>query len=267
VTYGQQIEPCFKPAPKPAEHITLSTEIAGHAHDYMQVVIGLKGSVDFDVSGVGNRIEPGQGCIVSPDSTHVFGGIDKPSDILVLNVTRDAQSSYPAINQVYQISESDCYFGMSSKTIQLIQMLAAEVHSSPDDLLLAQACSHTIIALLLKHICPFQTYSKIGRLDLDVVDRYIEKHIQNRISVNQLAGSVFLSESQFFNQFKKQTGVTPHQYLLVKRVEYAKRLIETSSFNLNYVSDITGFSGQSAFTHAFTKCEGISPSQYKKRYS
>ncbi len=266
MSYGQQTLPLINHGPKPAEHITLSTDIAGHAHDYMQIVIGLKGSVEFDVSGYGNRIAPGQGCVVSPSSTHVFGGIDKPSDIFVVNLELEHPVTSSAIDQVYRLTESDCYFGLTSQTVKLISLLAEEVQLDPDDSLLSQACSNTVIALLTRHTRPFQTHANFGRLNMDVIDNYIDRHIQRRISVCELAGSVFLSESHFFNQFKKQTGMTPHQYLLIKRINHAKYLIETSDYSLNYVSDITGFSGQSAFTRSFTKYEGISPSQYKKRW-
>lgn len=253
--------------PKSAEHITLSTEIAGHAHDYMQVVIGLKGHVEFDVNGYRNRITPGQGCIVSPTSVHIFGGVDKPSDIFVLNVDLEHLHSVSVKDKVYRLSESDCYFGLSSQTVHLINLLASEVRTSPDDSLLCQSCSHTVLALLTKHSQPFQSYTHAGRLNIDVIDGYIARHLHRRVSVSQLAGSVFLSESQFFNQFKKQTGMTPHQYVLIKRINQAKHLLESSNYSLNHISDITGFSGQSAFTHAFSRYEGISPSQYKKRWN
>jgi len=264
--YGQTIPAYNSAEPKPAEHITLSTEISGHAHQYLQVVIGLQGRVEFDVNGIGNRMIPGQGCIVTPESEHAFGGIDKPSDILVLNLTSETQNQYQALQQMYELATSDCYFGLDSNTVQLIKLLAKEIQSSPDDGLLCQACNHTIVALMKKHACPFYNNARSSRLDMDALDRYIAQHLQSKISVMQLAGSVFLSESQFYHQFKKQTGYTPHQYVLIQRVEYAKRLMGSSNASLNHISDMAGFSGQSTFTHAFTKYEGIAPSRYKKQY-
>lgn len=248
--------------PKPAEHITLSTELSGHAHDYLQVVFGLEGKTEFDVNGRYNHIMSGQGCIVTPDLEHAFGSVGEPSNILVLNLPSGTSAS-PA----HQLAEKSDYFGLNTQTIQLIKMLAKEVLSSPEDILLCQACSDTIMALLYKHGCDFQTKSTFGRLNLEAIERYIEKHIQNKISVAQLAGSVFLSESQFYHQFKKQAGITPHQYVLIKRVEYAKQLIANDHVALNHISDLAGFSCQSAFTHAFKKYEGIAPSTYKRRHS
>ncbi|WP_159308320.1 AraC family transcriptional regulator, partial [Klebsiella pneumoniae] len=98
--------------------------------------------------------------------------------------------------------------------------------ASPDDLLLGRACNDTVVALLQRHISALASVHKESRFDMEVVDRYIEQHLAHRISVAQLAGSVFLSESQFHVLFKEQMGLTPHQYVLNKRVDMAKKLIE-----------------------------------------
>ncbi|MHA2937840.1 AraC family transcriptional regulator [Vibrio sp. RC27] len=264
MSYNQYSKPLLYPAPSPIENITLSTETSGHAHDYLQVVIGLQGKADFDISGSGNKIIPGQGCIITPDSRHAFSSIDEPSEILVLNLASNLEGNESAMSQMQELALSDCYFGLSATTTQLIRMLATEVRSCPDDASLCQACNYTVVALLKKHARAFHTHSQ--RLNMDIIDCFIHSNIQNKISVSQMAGSVFLSESQFHNLFKKQTGVTPHQYVLTKRVEYAKQLIENKNVKLSQISDMAGFSGQSAFTHAFSKYEGISPSHYKTRY-
>ena len=62
-------------------------------------------------------------------------------------------------------------------------------------------------------------------------------------------------------------GITPHQYVLGKRIDLAKQLIEKGQLTLGQVAELTGFSGQSAFTHTFSRLQGISPSQYKKQIS
>ncbi len=86
---------------------------------------------------------------------------------------------------------------------------------------------------------------------MELVDRYIEQHLAHRISSAQLAGSVFLSESQFRVLFKEQMGLTPHQYELNKRVDMAKKLIEQGRLNLGQIAELTSFSNQSTFTHTF----------------
>ncbi|MCZ4292813.1 AraC family transcriptional regulator [Vibrio sinaloensis] len=253
-------------SPKPAQLVTLPSYMECHAHDYTQVVIGLRGQAEFEVGGYGNMVGPGQGCVVTSGSGHAFGGVVGQSDILVLNMPVPSQSDALMMQRLNELNQKETYFQLNTQIQKLIQMLVAEMHSSPDDLLLSRACSDTVVALLQRHMSAFEASRKESRFDLEAIDRYIEQHMNQRISVMQLAGSVFLGESQFHSLFKEQMGITPHQYVLGKRIDMAKQLIEQGNLTLGQVAEFTGFSGQSTFTHTFSRLQGISPSQYKKRF-
>lgn len=253
-------------SPKPAQLVTLPSYMECHTHDYTQVVIGLRGQAEFEVGGYGNMVGPGQGCVVTSGSGHAFGGVVGQSDILVLNMPVASQSDALMMQRLNELNQKETYFQLNNQIQKLIQMLVAEMHSSPDDLLLSRACSDTVVALLQRHMSAFEASRKESRFDIEAIDRYIEQHMNQRISVMQLAGSVFLGESQFHSLFKEQMGITPHQYVLGKRVDMAKQLIEQGNLTLGQVAEFTGFSGQSTFTHTFSRLQGISPSQYKKRF-
>ncbi len=251
--------------PKPAELITLPMSMACHEHGYSQVVIGLKGRVEFDIHGFGNRIGPGFGCVVSAYTNHAFGGAFGQSDILVLNLPKPNADDPVALQKLNQLDQQDIYFKLSNQLQQIIGLLAREIQLDPSDLLLQRACQDTLISLLKKHISAFQFSRRDARLDLDAIDKYIEENLTRRISVMQLAGSVFLGESQFFSLFKEKMGITPHQYVLRKRVDIARKMIESGRYNMSQISDLTGFSSQSSFAHTFSRIQGISPSNYRRQ--
>lgn len=103
-------------------------------------------------------------------------------------------------------------------------MLVQEMQASPDDLLLGRACNDTVVALLQRHISALASVHKESRFDMEVVDRYIEQHLAHRISVAQLAGSVFLSESQFHVLFKEQMGLTPTSICVEQTRRYGEEV-------------------------------------------
>lgn len=251
-------------SPKPAELVTLPSHMHCHDHCYTQIVIGLKGQAEFEVSGMGNIVGPGQGCVVTSGSDHAFGGIVGQSDILVLNMPQASADDPLMLQKINDLSRADVYFQLDGQIQKLVQMLVQEMQNSPEDMLLSRACGDTVLALLQRHISAFETHRKESRFDLDAIDRYIEQHISRRISVAQLAGSVFLGESQFHMLFKEQMGITPHQYVLGKRVDMAKHLIEQGRLTFGQVAELSGFSNQSTFAHTFSRLQGVSPSQYKK---
>ncbi len=251
-------------SPRPAQLITLPAYMECHDHSYTQIVIGLKGQAEFEVCGSGNIVGPGQGCVVTSGSDHAVGGIVGQSDILVLNLPTPSNDDPLALQKINDLSRQDIYFQLDGQIQRLIQMLVLEMQQNPDDLLLSRACGDTVSAVLQRHISSFSTHRKDSRFDLEAVDRYIEQNLSRRISVAQLAGSVFLGESQFHMLFKEQIGVTPHQYVLGKRIDMAKTLIEQGRLNLGQIAELTGFSNQSTFTHTFSRLQGVSPSQFKK---
>ncbi|ASU24456.1 AraC family transcriptional regulator [Vibrio qinghaiensis] len=251
-------------SPRPAELVTLPSYMECHDHSYTQVVIGLKGKAEFEVQGLGNLVGPGQGCVVTSGTDHAFGGVVGQSDILVLNLPISSGDDPLLLQKMNELSNADIYFQLDGQIQKLIQLLVKEMQSSPDDLLLSRACNDTVMALLQRHISAFETHRKESRFDLESIDRYIEQHLGRKISVAQLAGSVYLGESQFHLLFKEQIGITPHQYLLGKRIDMAKDLIEQGCLSFGQIAELTGFSGQSTFTHSFTRLQGISPSQYRK---
>nr|WP_245823793.1 AraC family transcriptional regulator [Photobacterium proteolyticum] len=237
-----------------------------HNHGYNQVVIGLSGQTEFDIEGYGNLVCSGQGCLVTADSEHAFSGIGK-NEILVLNVPVDQLLPSYTQERMDRLFDQSSYFHLDSQAQNLIQALTAEMTAHPDDLLLSKACTDTLLCVLQRHFKPLNDDRQSYRLNMDIIDQYILQHLTRKISVTQLAGLVFLGESQFHYLFKEQTGVTPHQYVLKKRLEMAKQLIEESHLSLAQVAQSSGFASQSSFTQAFSRLYGMPPARYRKIHS
>jgi AraC family transcriptional regulator len=73
-----------------------------------------------------------------------------------------------------------------------------------------------------------------------------------------------LSVYHFARQFKATTGLPPHQYVIARRVEQAKHLLQTRTDpSLAEVAACAGFSDQSQFTHHFKRLVGITPGQFR----
>lgn len=250
---------------KPAELVSLPAEMARHEHEHTQIVIGLNGQMEFEVSGIGNIVHPGQGCVVTCGAGHAFGGISQQSDILVLNMPMPQDNEPLLMTQLNELANHDTYFQLDSQIQKLIQILTHEMQANPESWQLKRACNDTLLAVLQRHVCAFQLQWRESRFDIDVIDRYIEKHIAYPITVAQLAGAVFLGESQFYERFKQATKITPHQYLVKKRLDKAKKMLEEGRFTISQISDATGFSSASVFSHIFSRQVGCSPSQYRKR--
>ena len=82
--------------------------------------------------------------------------------------------------------------------------------------------------------------------------------------MGQLAAAAHLSAYHFARQFKAATGLPPHQYVIARRVERAKQLLQTESdFTLAEVAASAGFSDQSQFSRHFKRIVGVTPGQFQ----
>jgi AraC-like DNA-binding protein len=95
------------------------------------------------------------------------------------------------------------------------------------------------------------------------IREYIDGNIDQRISVELLAGLANLSICYFVRAFKQSMGVTPHDYLIRQRVERTKQLLSDSDMPLSEIALVAGFADQSHFSRRFRQHVGMSPRDYR----
>jgi AraC family transcriptional regulator len=79
-----------------------------------------------------------------------------------------------------------------------------------------------------------------------------------------MAAVARLSPYHFARQFKAATGVPPHQYVITRRVERAKELLQAGAdLSLAEVASRAGFSDQSVFCRHFKRAVGVTPGQFR----
>ena len=96
---------------------------------------------------------------------------------------------------------------------------------------------------------------------------FIEANYQDKITVDQLATMFALSRRNFERRFKKATANTILEYIHRVKIEAAKQSLESSRENVNEVMHNVGYSDPKAFRVTFKKITGLSPIDYRKKYS
>ncbi|WP_317898108.1 GlxA family transcriptional regulator [Aurantibacillus circumpalustris] len=96
---------------------------------------------------------------------------------------------------------------------------------------------------------------------------YIEKNLVEKISFEELAAKLATSRRNFDRRFIKATGNTPLEYMQRAKVELAKRTLEKGRKNVSEVMHEVGYTDDKSFREVFKKIVGLSPVDYRARYS
>jgi transcriptional regulator GlxA family with amidase domain len=102
---------------------------------------------------------------------------------------------------------------------------------------------------------------------INEAQKYIEENIDEKISFEKLAAQLAISRRNFDRRFIKATGNTPVEYLQRVKVEAAKKELEKGRKSIFEIMNDVGYADDKAFREVFKKVTGLSPLDYKSKYS
>ncbi|MCC8943582.1 helix-turn-helix transcriptional regulator [Bradyrhizobium sp. Arg62] len=95
------------------------------------------------------------------------------------------------------------------------------------------------------------------------IREHIDANIDQRISVEALARLANLSVCYFVRAFKQSAGLTPHDYLIRRRVERTMEMLSRTNLSLSEIALAAGFADQSHCARRFRQHVGMSPRDYR----
>lgn len=141
----------------------------------------------------------------------------------------------------------------------------------PGERLLASSLAHEIVDhALLSQVGLRQGLRLKGglapSLRRQLVD-YIEAHLDQPITLGELALRCNLSEYHFARMFRASFGLPPHQYLLARRLHRACQLLRLGVMPLGEIALLCGFASASHFSNRFRQAVGATPGEYRLAFN
>jgi AraC family transcriptional regulator len=96
-----------------------------------------------------------------------------------------------------------------------------------------------------------------------VID-YINDHLQDELSIVDLARAAKLSPQHFVTAFKASTGISPHQYVINRRIDRARDMLRREDKTISEIAYAVGFSSQSHLTASFRRTTGLTPRKFRQ---
>lgn len=95
---------------------------------------------------------------------------------------------------------------------------------------------------------------------------WMERHLDEEVTVEQLAARAHMSPRTFARRFRQETGTTPYRWILRQRVLLAQRLLEATDETMGAIASHTGFGTAAALRHQFVRSLGTTPRSYRRTF-
>lgn len=110
----------------------------------------------------------------------------------------------------------------------------------------------------------FEDSNDVNEIRIRKAEKYVVNNISRSISRAEVADMLHLNEEYFSRLFKRYTGDTFQDYVGRKRIEQAKKLLESSQLSVSIIASKVGYDNFSHFSKVFKKAIGCTPQEYRK---
>jgi AraC-like DNA-binding protein len=91
-----------------------------------------------------------------------------------------------------------------------------------------------------------------------------DRRYSQQVGVEDMARAASLSRAHFIDRFRNAFGITPHAYLMTRRMERAAALLRNTDYSVAWICASVGLTSVGSFTTSFKRTFGKTPSAYRK---
>ena len=151
---------------------------------------------------------------------------------------------------------------------QLTTTIAQEIAGGAFDHILADALNMALAVRIVRCIAGAEVLAPepangLSSDRLRRVQDYVEAHLADPLNLERMADIACLSPYHFCRSFKQATGMTPHRYVVQRRIERAKTLMRRTDRPLGSIAQDAGFTDQSHLTAVFRREIGLTPGRFR----
>jgi AraC-like DNA-binding protein len=256
-----------------------------HTHEFTEIVVVLDGGGYHRTERSEYPIEPGDAFLIQAGQMH---GYRIPERLYVANVLFDEAALQIPINDLRTMPGYHALFTLEplyrkehnfetrlrleprqlAHVSALIDDFEAEVEAqSPGYVLMTVAQFARIVVYLSRCYAEADAPAVRPLLAVGEVIGHLESNLAESITLGELAKLAHMSESSLLRAFKRATGRSPIDYHLRLRIGRACELLRLDDRSITEIAFDVGFADSNYFTRQFRKTLGLTPRDYRKRFS
>ena len=239
-----------------------------HFHNCHQIILILKGQVDFSIRSTRLTAKAGDLAVFSRYEDHCVPACSEDYERFVLELDPEA---IPHQNPVYALLTDrplgfrNVISAQSEEMTAIFQQLIREQERKED---MAEDMQQLLVRQLLIWIyrCVPVDFDSLQDETVLGVKRQFEHHYAESYTLEALAAQFHVSPSSLSHRFREATGTSVMHYLQSIRIAGAKKLLVETDESIGQIVEACGFSDISNFTRTFRQQNGITPSAFRKKF-
>ena len=249
-----------------------------HDHDELELIFPLKGHYQYEFNGHRPVSLGSESFIVVPDGVmhRLDEAIDPPGARIHICLKEPARRScagtftaaeYASIYRTLAIRPLSPLRVPPRLKAALTQLGRIII---PDDEELSEAARMRIrfLCCLALCECASSSSSAVDRSDSHLFDeavKWLERNYSSRVHMDRLIDHIGYSRPMFFDLFKRQTNMTPGEFLRNYRLKKAKEMLSHTDMPTLYVGRACGLGAPAHFSRLFKKMTGLTPLEYRRQ--
>jgi AraC family transcriptional regulator, arabinose operon regulatory protein len=219
----------------------------------------------FEISGQHFEVGPNEFFILPQNVEHSYGSSrEHPWSIYWIHFGGD---SLPQLNKVQAVQKhfKPYYIKNNGDIVPLFSKIykTLELGYSIDNLLFANMCLSEFLTLFVYNARHYEAAATDKADCVDSAILYMQEHIKDNISLNELSNQYNYSVSRFSNLFKQKTGYAPIDYFVQMKMQKACQQLDFTNRSVKDIAFSMGFDDPYYFSKRFRTIIGMSPKKYR----
>ncbi|MDR5861078.1 helix-turn-helix transcriptional regulator [Halomonas eurihalina] len=239
-----------------------------HCHDTAQLMLGWQGAMDYEFTRGGGRLVLGEAAVLPAGEPHSYLGRQEECEVFVI----DLDTADPCLRSLEQSCALDLRESLFAEPrtlslpptlLPMVEFAAAQVKSISDESRI-RLINHQLAMLFVGQFSQLigdvdATPIPHQRLSAEAMDQFIDQHLESPPNNAELADAMHLGQSQLHLLCQRLFGMSPQQYVMHRRLLWAKYWLRQTKRPIGVIAMDLGFADVSSFSRAFRRRTGYSP--------
>ena len=214
------------------------------------------------INGKLHELQANDVYLLEPGSSHeYYADKDEPFKKYWINFRSDVFfnifNEYD-LNHIYVFRDTD----ISEEMTKIFELEKVSLYN---DQIYKEASKH-LFAIFMKLAEKNEIKAK-GSVVAQQILAELDKAIDSSISIDEICNTLFISRSKLIREFKKYYDITPHAYLMNRKISFSKMLLQNTNHSIKSIANHLGFADEHYFSNVFKNKTGMTPSEYRKSKS